>query len=80
VGPLVVTRASNRRSAAPEELRDLALRVAPETIVTVAASPVDALDAAWRSSPRIVVAGSIFLLGDVMKLTAQAVIPFENGG
>jgi folylpolyglutamate synthase/dihydropteroate synthase len=26
-----------------------------------------ALDAAWRSSPRIVVAGSIFLLGDVMK-------------
>ena len=30
-------------------------------------SPIDALDAAWRASPRIVVAGSIFLLGDVMK-------------
>ena len=79
VGSLVVTRASNRRSADPEQLRDLARRIAPDTAVTVAPSPVDALDAAWRSSPRIVVAGSIFLLGDVMKLTEQAVIPFENG-
>ena len=79
VGPLVVTRASNRRSADPEQLSVLARRIAPDTVVTVAPSPVDALDAAWRSSPRIVVAGSIFLLGDVMKLTEQAVIPFENG-
>ena len=29
-----------------------------------------ALDAAWRAAPRIVVAGSIFLLGDVMKQLA----------
>ena len=79
VGALVVTRASNRRSADPEQLSELARRIAPDTAVTVAASPVDALDAAWRSSPRIVVAGSIFLLGDVMKLTEQAMIPFENG-
>jgi hypothetical protein len=28
----------------------------------------DALVAAWRLSPRIVVAGSIFLLGDVLRL------------
>ena len=27
----------------------------------------EALDTAWRASPRIVVAGSIFLLGDVIK-------------
>jgi dihydrofolate synthase / folylpolyglutamate synthase len=79
VGPLVVTRASNRRSADPELLVDLARRIAPETPVTVAASPIAALDIAWRTSPRIIVAGSIFLLGDVMKLAQQAVIPFENG-
>jgi dihydrofolate synthase/folylpolyglutamate synthase len=78
VGPLVVTRASNRRSADPEQLGELARRIAPETSVTIAASPGEALDIAWRSSSRILVAGSIFLLGDVMKLTRQAVIPFET--
>jgi dihydrofolate synthase/folylpolyglutamate synthase len=80
VGPLVVTRASNRRSADPERLLELAHRLSPETTVTVAASPVEALDIAFRTSPRIIVAGSIFLLGDVMKLIEQPVIPFENGG
>jgi dihydrofolate synthase / folylpolyglutamate synthase len=79
VGPLVVTRASNRRSADPDRLVDLARRIAPETSVTVAASPLEALEIAWRTSPRIIVAGSIFLLGDVMKLAQQGVIPFENG-
>jgi dihydrofolate synthase/folylpolyglutamate synthase len=79
VGPLVVTRASNRRSADPERLVELARRIAPETSVTVAASPLEALDIAWRASPRIIVAGSIFLLGDVMKLAQQGVIPFEKG-
>jgi dihydrofolate synthase/folylpolyglutamate synthase len=79
VGPLVVTRASNRRSADPDRLVDLARQIAPETSVTVAASPLEALNIAWRTSPRIIVAGSIFLLGDVMKLAQQAVIPFEIG-
>src|SRR5206468_4161227 len=79
VGPIVVTRASNRRSADPERLGELARRIAPETSATVAASPAEALDIAWRTSPRIIVAGSIFLLGDVMKLAQQAVIPFEIG-
>ena len=31
----------------------------------------DALSRAWRTSPRIVVAGSIFLLGDVLKLVGR---------
>jgi folylpolyglutamate synthase/dihydropteroate synthase len=35
--------------------------------ITVAPDLDDALDMAWRAGPRIVVAGSIFLLGDVMK-------------
>jgi hypothetical protein len=35
--------------------------------VILAANPVEALEAAWRLSTRIVVAGSIFLIGDVLK-------------
>ena len=79
VGPLVVTRASNRRSADPERLAELAHEIAPDASVTIAGSPQEALEIAWRTSPRIIVAGSIFLIGDVMKVTRQAVIPFENG-
>jgi len=68
VGHLVVTRASNARSADPVMLAEQARAVAPA--LTIAIEPVldQALAAAWRRSPRIVVAGSIFLLGDVLKL------------
>ena len=67
VGHLVVTRASNARSADPVMLAEQARRSAPA--LTIAIEPVvdEALAAAWRRSPRIVVAGSIFLLGDVKK-------------
>jgi dihydrofolate synthase/folylpolyglutamate synthase len=79
VGLLVMTRASNRRSSDPEELVQLARRIAPDADVTTAASPIEALEIAWRASPRIIVAGSIFLLGDVMKAARELMIPFENG-
>jgi dihydrofolate synthase/folylpolyglutamate synthase len=68
VGPLVVTRASSSRAAAPDELAAIARRVSPATQVLVAERPSEALNAAWQIGPRIVVAGSIFLLGDVLKL------------
>jgi dihydrofolate synthase/folylpolyglutamate synthase len=79
VGPVIVTRASNRRSADPDLLAQLARRIAADRSITTAATPVEAIEAAWRLSPRIIVAGSIFLLGDVMKATPQLVIPFEDG-
>jgi dihydrofolate synthase/folylpolyglutamate synthase len=68
VGHLVVTRASNARSADPVMLAEQARASAPA--LTIAIEPVvdEALAAAWCRSPRIVVAGSIFLLGDVLKL------------
>jgi dihydrofolate synthase/folylpolyglutamate synthase len=68
VGHLVVTRASNARSADPATLAEQARVLAPA--LTIAIEPVvgEALAAAWRRSPRIVVAGSIFLLGDVLRL------------
>jgi dihydrofolate synthase/folylpolyglutamate synthase len=68
VSALVATRASTPRSADPSELAAAARRVAGDAIpIQVIASPSEAMEAAWRRSSRIVVAGSIFLLGDVMK-------------
>ena len=67
VSALVVTRASNRRAADPARLAERARAIAPELAVAAEPSPRDALEAAWRLAPRIVVAGSIFLLGDVMR-------------
>jgi dihydrofolate synthase/folylpolyglutamate synthase len=67
VGRLIVTRASNPRSADPELLAQQARAIAPTLPIAVVPALDAALDAAWHASPRIVVAGSIFLLGDVMK-------------
>ncbi|HUR34342.1 MAG TPA: folylpolyglutamate synthase/dihydrofolate synthase family protein [Vicinamibacterales bacterium] len=64
---IVVTRASNPRAAEPSELAGLAQRLVPGVLVEMAQSPGEALDRAWASSPRIVVAGSIFLIADVLK-------------
>jgi dihydrofolate synthase/folylpolyglutamate synthase len=70
VGRLIVTRASTRRSADPVALAELARTIAPTLQVAVEPEITGALAAAYRTSPRIVVAGSIFLLGDVMKAVA----------
>ena len=67
VGRLIVTRASNPRSADPEALAQQARAIAPTLPIAIEPISTTALAAAWRASPRIVVAGSIFLLGDVMK-------------
>jgi dihydrofolate synthase / folylpolyglutamate synthase len=67
VSHLVVTRASNARSADPEVLADIARATAPGLPVAIERRVEDALASAWRESPRIVAAGSIFLLGDVLK-------------
>jgi dihydrofolate synthase / folylpolyglutamate synthase len=68
VGHLVVTRASNARSADPATLAEQARASAPALSIAIEPVVAEALAAAWRRSPRIVVAGSIFLLGDVLKL------------
>ena len=68
VSHLIVTRASNARSADPDALAERARTIAPALPVSIAPLINDALAEGWRHSPRIVVAGSIFLLGDVLKL------------
>ena len=72
VGRLVVTRASNARSADPESLAQQARAAAPALPLAIEPDLDAALATAWRDSPRIVVAGSIFLLGDVMKRAARS--------
>ena len=67
VSHLVVTRASNARSADPATLAEQARAFAPALSIAIEPVVAEALAAAWRHSPRIVVAGSIFLLGDVLK-------------
>ncbi len=67
ISHIVLTRASNPRSAEPEQLRDVLQRVSPALSVEIADTPAAALALAWTRSPRIVVAGSIFLLADVME-------------
>jgi dihydrofolate synthase / folylpolyglutamate synthase len=68
VSHIVLTRASTARSADPDALAACVRAIAPRLPVTTEPVVADALTAAWRHSPRIVVAGSIFLLGDVIKL------------
>lgn len=67
VSTVVLTSAENSRSADPSELATCAGAVAPTVSLVIESSLPDALAVAWRIAPRIVVAGSIFLLGDAMK-------------
>jgi dihydrofolate synthase/folylpolyglutamate synthase len=67
VSTVILTRASNRRSADLEDLAQQASAAGSKTSVLVRPALADALATAWSLSPRIVVAGSIFLLGDVLR-------------
>jgi len=65
---LIVTAASTPRSAEPAAIAAIARELSPSLPIAVEPAPAAALDRAWRAAPDIVVAGSIFLLGDVLKL------------
>jgi dihydrofolate synthase/folylpolyglutamate synthase len=67
VQALVLTRSSSVRSADPDDLARVARQVNPTIALHVEPSLTDALATARRVSARIAIAGSIFLLGDVME-------------
>lgn len=67
VNRVIVTAASHPRAADPSELAALAQDLMPNVPVRVVEDPAAAIDAAWQLDRHVVVAGSIFLLGDVMK-------------
>src|SRR5262249_2523723 len=66
--PLIATAASTPRSAEPESIAAIAHELSPALPIATEPAPEAALAHAWRLSSTIVVAGSIFLLGDVLKL------------
>jgi dihydrofolate synthase / folylpolyglutamate synthase len=67
VRSIVLTRASTPRTADPEVLAAQARTVAPSTRIAVEPVLRDALESAWRESDRVLAAGSLFLLGDVLQ-------------
>jgi len=69
VSAVVCTRAENPRSADAVDLAEIARTISPGLTIRVKINIGEALDLAWQAAPahRIVVAGSIFLLGDVMR-------------
>jgi dihydrofolate synthase/folylpolyglutamate synthase len=81
VSAIVTTRADTRRAAEPDVVADIVGRMAPDLPVRAVASPRDALTAAWKLDREIVVAGSIFLLGDVLRaLKRSGERPATGGG
>jgi dihydrofolate synthase/folylpolyglutamate synthase len=71
VSAIYFTRASNPRSAEPDDLA-AAARQLLHVPTHVFSSPDAAMRGAFAESPQIVVAGSIFLLADVMKQLAAS--------
>lgn len=71
VSAIIVTRPSNPRAMDPAALAAVARTVAPGLPIDVEDDPGRAIERAWTQSPQIVVAGSIFLLADVMKALAR---------
>jgi dihydrofolate synthase/folylpolyglutamate synthase len=66
VSMFIATRASHPRSHTPDSLAALIARHAPGTAIATAATAAEALELAWSYDPIVIVAGSIFLLGDVV--------------
>ena len=66
ISALIITRSSYTRSADAETLAEKARAIAPDLPVIIKPIRSEALSAAWALSPQIVIAGSIFLLGDMM--------------
>jgi len=64
--PLILTEPPNPRRATAAALADAAAVVAPATPIEIEPKPRAALDRAWSHGPLVVVAGSIFLVGDLM--------------
>jgi dihydrofolate synthase/folylpolyglutamate synthase len=64
---LIATRAPNTRSEDPAAILAVARAIAPSLEMSAEPSAAAALEAGWRASSRIVVAGSIFLLGAVIR-------------
>lgn len=69
---LLLTTAPHPRAAGAGELAAIALRVAPHLTVESVPAPAAALARACALAPRVVVAGSIFLIGPLRDILRQS--------
>jgi dihydrofolate synthase/folylpolyglutamate synthase len=63
---MTMTEPHNARARSAEELATLARGFSTRCPIDVAVDPKEALDRAWTGSPLVCVAGSIFLIGDIL--------------
>jgi len=63
---MVMTEASTPRAHGAAELAQIARKIAPKAKIDVEPDPKSALERAWRRCPVACVAGSIFLVGDIL--------------
>jgi dihydrofolate synthase / folylpolyglutamate synthase len=63
----VFTEAENPRARAAADLAALARTIVPALRIESRPRPLEALDLAWTFGPTVCVAGSIFLVGDVLR-------------
>ena len=69
IARVIITRPSNPRAADPEDLASRIRAIDATVPVDIVTPPGAAVAEATRRSRLVVVAGSIFLLGDVMQET-----------
>lgn len=67
VSSLTATEPRNPRAFGAHELASIARRLAPALFVEVEPDPARALARAWRGNPRVLVSGSIFLVGALLE-------------
>ncbi len=63
---MVMTEAATPRAHSAAELAQIARKIAPKAKIDVEPDPKRALERAWRRCPVACVAGSIFLVGDIL--------------
>jgi folylpolyglutamate synthase/dihydropteroate synthase len=61
----VATQAASPRAAAPDQLAEIVRQVAPRLPVVVEASAAGALERARQAGDPVVVAGSLYLAGEI---------------
>jgi dihydrofolate synthase/folylpolyglutamate synthase len=73
VSSLTMTEPHNARAYAAHDLAAIARGLSPRSRIEVAAEPRTALDRAWVHSPMVCVAGSIFLVGEILSSLGPSV-------
>ncbi len=63
---MIMTEAATPRAHSAAELAQIARKIAPKAKIDVEPDPARALERAWRRCPVACVAGSIFLVGDIL--------------